>query len=488
MSKDSRLLTGVAIRKWMAYARNDVVADLRVGPSAADPLARQVWADIQKGKHDSFISIRGSADRLFALASVVTEDEGADPRPVASCYRLLEGVHWPTDLFCERGDVLSRIAYCAWRQHRRAGDYAAARSWEQKALDLATRQPAVQDFLALPLSSLTPRLCSRFFIEPAVLLAMSLRIRQTLDQSPTRGLAAILAVLESLVTETLAIIGPNERSYFVAQMEMFAAIVHKSRGHFREAHEWLDRASSSCRAVIGASDLSTRILFVRRVLAHDQRLYDAALEGLPAVRERFAALGLENFVVRCWYLEGQAQKELGNDDRAFDCLKRVTESSGPAAELWLTAMALCLLAQIHAKRDRGDLAFESLRSAWGLLKDSEVAMAVGFFHATHGELFRDRGQLGSAVAAYRRSVNWYQAADMGSLAAYTRVVLAETLLASGRSGEALSEIVTALPTIECLGLEREGLAAVQLLRRSVSRRQLDRTALAAIKAALQRAK
>jgi hypothetical protein len=64
--------------------------------------------------------------------------------------------------------------------------------------------------------------------------------------------------------------------------------------------------------------------------------------------------------------------------------------------------------------------------------------------------------------------------------AYLRVLLAESLLASGREREAEWELLAALPIIESQGLAAEGVAAVSLLRESVARRKTDTQALRAV--------
>jgi hypothetical protein len=75
---------------------------------------------------------------------------------------------------------------------------------------------------------------------------------------------------------------------------------------------------------------------------------------------------------------------------------------------------------------------------------------------------------------------------MDSLAAYVRIVLAETLLASGREGEATLEIIAALPVIEELELVQEGVAAVALLRESLRRQKADPEALKALRVQIQK--
>ena len=66
---------------------------------------------------------------------------------------------------------------------------------------------------------------------------------------------------------------------------------------------------------------------------------------------------------------------------------------------------------------------------------------------------------------------------MVSLAAYLRIVLAETLLLAGRPREAEIEILAALPTIEAEQMAQEAFAALKLLRKSLDRSKLDAASL-----------
>ncbi|MGE5412931.1 MAG: hypothetical protein ACM3NW_02060, partial [Syntrophomonadaceae bacterium] len=102
-----------------------------------------------------------------------------------------------------------------------------------------------------------------------------------------------------------------------------------------------------------------------------------------------------------------------------------------------------------------------------------------------GEILRDRGRLAEAIPSYRLAVAAYASAGMMAFEAYVRILLAETLLVAGEDRDALLEILKALPIIESLGLVREGVAAVALLRESLSRQKADHQALVTLKRELK---
>ena len=62
---------------------------------------------------------------------------------------------------------------------------------------------------------------------------------------------------------------------------------------------------------------------------------------------------------------------------------------------------------------------------------------------------------------------------MDGRAAYLRVVVAETLIASNRQKEAVEDILVALPVLDREALVPPAIAAVSLLRESIHRKQAD---------------
>jgi 5'-3' exonuclease len=69
--------------------------------------------------------------------------------------------------------------------------------------------------------------------------------------------------------------------------------------------------------------------------------------------------------------------------------------------------------------------------------------------------------------------------------AYTRLLIAETLLEMNRDREAEWEILAALPAIDEISMIPEGLAAVALLRESVRKRNTDTSALKQLRSQLR---
>src|SRR5262249_15635988 len=108
-----------------------------------------------------------------------------------------------------------------------------------------------------------------------------------------------------------------------------------------------------------------------------------------------------------------------------------------------------------------------------------------YLRSTMGETFRRLGQNDAAIHAYKMSVKDYTDLGMETMAAYTRLVLAETLIAADRPREAEWEILQALPTIDEQRMVPEGFAAMALLRESIKRKMADPNALRELREHLQ---
>jgi tetratricopeptide (TPR) repeat protein len=194
---------------------------------------------------------------------------------------------------------------------------------------------------------------------------------------------------------------------------------------------------------------------------------------------------MTRYVALCAYLDGVTLKECGRPREALAQLNLVASNESAELDDWIKGLALIYSAEIWAKEGEANESSGALAKAWTLVGDSRVPAAIAHFHAVKGQILRDLGQLDSAVESYRLAASTYEAAGCGSWETLLRIITAETLLACGRDGDALSEIVSALRIIETLGLFQEGIVAVALLRESLSRQCADREALVTLRRALQ---
>ena len=472
-------ITADAIEAWLANG-----AQRQVLPRVNEALdwAKSVWADAAASADvgDAF-----DPDRLHALVRVVYEDDLGDPRRIQTLYHAVEAMAWPTKEFDERLDLLSQLAYLVSRQYRRADEPRLSWAWGKKAVALVRDLPSVSEFLVLTESQRTDQLRGRFLMDPCLLLALCASLHVMANLDPSELLRQAIATRSHLMRSRMLNLDLEERAWFLVQLEILSAIGHKHFGNPSEAERWLDLAAARCDLVRGADISRTLIDFYRRSLAYDRRNFDRARAGLAQVAERFDRFGMRRYVGLCAFLEGVTLKEVGLHAEALAQLHSVSSDESLELEDWIRGLALIHAADLCARQGEGRDSIDALSKAWGLVGESGIPTATAHFHAVKGEILRDLGHLDVAIQSYQLAVATYEVSQYKALETLLRIVLAETLLAAGRDGEALSEIVVALQIAETLGLVQEGVVAVALLRESLSRHYADREALVTLKRALE---
>lgn len=485
----SLLLASASIKRWTEATRGRLPSG-GLTLDEATSWAVSLWQRTGRGQVVPRLPLDWKLpDRLYALARLLARSEPEDHGPVldlaGACFDAIEGLDWPTDLIGERTDLLARFAYIAWRESRRSGSWDLMFAWERRAVQCALKQEAVPEFLSVPVAAISDELAHRFLSDSAVLLAVLARLGELLKGSPIRALQDASAVY-AWVSNHPGHRSQEEHAYFLAELEFALAAGSKHCGRYREARHWLDSVDRRSLSLPSHAPLQCRSAFLRLAVAHELRLYEEVLEKLPVVRKRFQDLGMGNYVARCTYLSALALKETGREEAAFERFQELYQSPAAQSEPWLSGLALIGMAEIEGRRQRFSIALDTLTEAWTFLRDSQVPLAVAHFHGIRGELERDQGLLAAAAESYRAALKAYAQVGMRSMAAYVRVVRAETLLAAGREEDSVREILATLPVIEELELVREGVAAIALLRESIRRQRADPEALKALRVQLQR--
>jgi tetratricopeptide (TPR) repeat protein len=473
------------IRSWCAYSRDH---DLHLGLSNEEAMnwARSAWQGSRLASAQALTLGSDLPDRLYAVTKLALDDQDANADLPEYWYEQARSACWPTDPLGEKTQILTSLAYATWRQLRRSGDFRRAQAWEKAVASLASSQPATSEFLALGAEGMSEQLMLRFLSDPAVLLTVLVKLRSSINNWPSIGLQSALSLERWLSDAKELPYSREERSYFQCDARLTVAICLKHAGRYREAHAWLELAHESCRAAKRPECLNATVQFVRWAIAYETRRFDEAAAGAGELATQFEQFGNPTYVARCRYLEGLALKEQGKDDEAIRAFELVALSDHTNVEQWMRGMAHLGLAEICARRSEFEGATSHLGEAWGLIRQRTSVHALAYFHSISAEVQRGHGDLRGAISAYRTAVATYEKAGMEGMAAYVRVILAETLLADGQETASASEIVVALPTIERLSLFQEGIAAVALLRESLRRPTADREAVRRLRIELQR--
>jgi tetratricopeptide (TPR) repeat protein len=272
----------------------------------------------------------------------------------------------------------------------------------------------------------------------------------------------------------------DERDFFLGDTALIAAGAFRLMGQFDSSDLWLDVADAAYRHTINPAPLTAKVQFQRLALRYDLRKYAAVKELAPGLKESFDRLGMRLEANRTAFLEATAIKEGGDSDAAFARFQALRESL-PSNEGGVLASTLVEIGAHFGRKGDYEQAVAAFQEAESHLSDSAEPVRMAHLKASIGEAYRAKGELNVAVDAFRLAIRGYLEIGMQAMAAYLRVVAAETLIAANRQREAEWELLAAMPVIEEQKLVAEGLAAVALLRESLSRKNVDGRALCVVR-------
>jgi tetratricopeptide (TPR) repeat protein len=169
-------------------------------------------------------------------------------------------------------------------------------------------------------------------------------------------------------------------------------------------------------------------------------------------------------------------KDLGRSKEALQLLG-ILRADLPPTESLLTGIVIQNCGEVLASEGNYAEGLALCRQAYALLQDEGTPWAIANLQATVGEIQRGQGRLREAIECYRESISSFEAAGMEAGAAYLRLIVAETLIATDRKDEATLELLAALPVIEREGIRADAVAAVSLLRQTLPTHGIDLAAL-----------
>jgi len=275
----------------------------------------------------------------------------------------------------------------------------------------------------------------------------------------------------------------DERDYFLGEMALLAGSTARAIGRYEVAEHWFSLSESAFRHTVNPAPLLVRATHARLALRYDMRRYSEVLALLPTVIAEYSRLGMSKDADKAKFLEAATLKQVGETDRSFASFLALRRSF--SEDPVFRSLVLANIAEGYGKRDDQEQAISAYREALDLTKQTGDLVGSIQLKGTIGEAYRAKGNLVAAIGFLRAATVEALEIGMHARLAYLRVLLAECLLAAGRSREAEWEILAALPVIEEQKMVAEGFAAMAILRESISKRALDGPALAQLRQKLQ---
>jgi tetratricopeptide (TPR) repeat protein len=188
-------------------------------------------------------------------------------------------------------------------------------------------------------------------------------------------------------------------------------------------------------------------------------------------------LGLAEDALKCQFLEGLAQWEMGRSEAAIVTYCEIAEKAQHLRSPKLEAQALNNLAHFHSSLGDSRKTLQYSQKALPLLKRLKNRVGLAKLQWSIGDLLKHEGNYPAAVEAYRSAQTEAREIGLRGDLAALHLVLADVFLETDQGAQAEWEIRAALPIIEEEQMVPEGMAALSLLRESLRRRQINRQAL-----------
>jgi tetratricopeptide (TPR) repeat protein len=427
---------------------------------------------IDKGRRDTDEDL---VDVLYASCAVLRgpgQLQESSFRRLTEAYRVLAATEWVPDALEEREELLTCLAFGAWSQCLRHRSYQEMSSWEASCAARVLRTDSVSSFLELPLWKRSAGLCDRFLGDPAVVLALCHRLKEERNRSPLSvareaewALAWLDAGGDTLMT--------SERSYVKGEIALSAGSAARLLGRFGDATLWIERAKNTFASCAATARLVPIAAFEELAVRHDRLEMRSVIEELPEVIAGIEKLGPSFKLLRCRYMEAEALKSLGRHREAGQRFRALLHCQLLDEDYLLHGLVLANLGEIEAANGEHQLAARYLTDALPYVEKSSTGPAIAYLKAALGEVLRERGSLGRAIESYRGAIALYAAQGMEWQVGYMRIILAESLIATGHDDEAVGELLAALPVLEREHIVPAAIAAVGLLKESLARQRVD---------------
>ena len=353
------------------------------------------------------------------------------------------------------------------------------------AMCLEDAKETARAYLATPVDQRADSVIGSALSNPDVLAKVCSLLKEMWETSPATA-AEESGRLYAWIGESGSVLGLfDERDYFLGETALIAGTAHRFIGKFDEAERWFDRAEAGFRNTINPAPLLANLSYARLAQRYVLGRYRDVLELLPSLITSFAKLGMQLEASKCRFLEAKTLMVLGMSEACLPMLESLRECPAVRGNRSLLGHVLIYAGNCYGEAGQFEQASSLYEEALPVVGGGGPSSSLAQLKWSIGDTYRSRQHLALAVEAYRGAQADFRSITMPVYVALLHLVIAETLLTSGRHREAEWEILAALPTIEEQKMVPEGFAAVALLKESVRRRKTDPNALRDLREQLQ---
>jgi tetratricopeptide (TPR) repeat protein len=427
-----------------------------------------------------------SIDVLYAACQSLLGEVHISPNVVLDDARVLHDTlsacMWPDDDLEERVNLLCSLSFLCWRAARLLGHSRESQHWESRYRERFRRsvqKEAIEaDLRANPRVGPFP-FSEGVQIDPEHVFQVLLCLQDQTDGAPQ----AVAATAASLYRELQAGLHPSQRDvelFFLGSFARLAASALKHSADQRAAHEWLDLAELHFRTAADPEPELARVMFVRLATLYTIDRFDLVLRVVPVLDATFAKFGMEEDRVKGKILWASTLKAVGRLEEACGILQPLMKARSQISPA-LYGYVLRECGDLHLIAGDYDRGLAELKEAAKILEAENKLTGLPAVIGMIGFGYRAQGMLQEAIEFFMDSQNGYARLGMKPYEAYTGLLVAETLLAMGRSREAEVVVLSVLPSIETQGMIVNGIAAINLLREAIRRQRLNPQILRAIR-------
>jgi tetratricopeptide (TPR) repeat protein len=326
---------------------------------------------------------------------------------------------------------------------------------------------------------------SQFLSDPDVVAAICSLLERDLNSAP-EDVAEEACELYAAIDRTDAFRGLfDERKFFLGEAALLAAAAMRIVGRREETDVWLLRAEAGFRDVINPAPKLASLSYVRLALLYDRGRFQDVIDLSPALISSCHDFGMTRDHFKAVLLRATALKMVGDFESSSTELKTLLNNPVVVEDAQMHARVLIDIGDIAQNCGQPEEALSAFQMAVNLVRDKPATANIGELRLQIGVLLRGQGKLSESIGAFREAIGGFADLGMATRVSFSRILLAEGLLADRRYREAEWEILAALPTIEEQQMVPEGFAAVALLKESVRRRKTDPNALRELREHLQ---